>query len=130
MEGFKKYTPETCVSTRKGELRISFSSKSGGIFFNRTVVEKMKLTEGQKVTLFQSEKDEREWFVAVTSDGFALRTKDEKSLQTQNTAVCKEILRIAKVEAPSTSLLIGVPSVIDGLEMYPIILASAKNKAQ
>lgn len=128
MNNFKKFTPQNCASTRKGECRVSFSTKSGSISFTKEASAKMDLGTDKKISFLQSEIDPREWLVYLSEDGFPLRSKDEKTFMIQSTSLCKTIIGCAKISVKSTSMLIGQPVEIEGVEAFPIIISSAKNR--
>lgn len=114
--------------------QISFNH-SGGITFNRHLVELMSLKAGNHVAFAQDPKDPVNWYVYKAPTGFKLR-ENKGNLLFNASEICRKILDGKKVDRPAfkkswtVRLNIGTGAIdYRGYRLYPIITAPLAQKA-
>lgn len=115
--------------------QISFNN-TGGVTFNRPMVEFLGLKAGEHVAFAQDPNDPVNWYVYKASTGFKTRASKANNLVFNAAEICKRILDGKKVDRPAAQkswtvrLKIGKePIDYQGHKLYPIITAPLAQKA-
>ncbi len=58
---------------------IRINGKTGLIGFNSTLTRNLNLSKGDRVSFYQDESSPKDWYLARSGDGFAVRMKEESS---------------------------------------------------
>lgn len=131
----KAFGPDTVI-THVPESPLITISRAGTFSMNPHTAKLVGIKEGAYVRLFQDEKNQTDWYLAVVKDsakGFKVRVKVDgkgtRRLLFQSMPTAK--LLFASIEQPtrtSGTMLLGSESTLgmDGMDLYPIITSSLK----
>jgi hypothetical protein len=125
----KKYDSLNAFATRKGISTISFS-EAGGISISGEACEKIGLSAGDRVSLFQDETKPEDWYLAKDKDGFALRQSSSKAkgCSFNSAAICEKVLESVSWKEKKSPVfrLVTEATTVNKMKLYPILTASAK----
>lgn len=101
----------------------------GLVSINQAGCEKMKLKAGDRVSLFQDEEREKDWYLCRTDseNGFQLRENKSGSRSFNSSKLAASIVdSLGLEEAKSFKCLIGGMSPFEGKELFALITKSIK----
>lgn len=127
----KKYDASTQGGGGHQEPRATFGNK-GLISINKAAMKLMKLKETDKLSFFEDEDNEGDWFMAKDKDGLKFRITEGGSMVANSSQICRDLCA-SLLKEPGTSLRCPIEekSVMqDGLELFPIFTKVHMSNAQ
>jgi hypothetical protein len=125
------FDSETASGSRMASTEPSIRfHQSGIITISAAAAEKIKLKEGDKVSIAQDEDSPDDWYL-ITKDkkGFATRIyKGSNGLAFNNAYIAKSLINFLELKTKSVSFKLATEPAADngGGKLYAILLATAK----
>ncbi len=100
-------------------------SKNGGISLNRAAISKMKLKDGDRLTLSNDEDDPENWYLHNDPEnGFKFRLNSSGQFIVHHTNLVKEFKKLAGLDDNKTYrfLIAGIPTVVAKTKYWGILI--------
>jgi len=130
---FRKFNPTTLPPRRQLGLPIIGISKQGNFRLTKTLVELLKLKDGDRVSLLQDTAEPLDWYIMKDPEGFPLRAKDsEGGMAFSNQQLRQSLLQTIDADALSGSIRVATePTDLgDGLQAYAILTKSFQTRSK
>lgn len=117
----KKYDATTSGQGGGRDPQVTFGNK-GLISINKSAMKMLKLTEKDKLSFFEDEESEGDWFLAKDKDGIKFRVSSTGSFCANSSHVCKDVCA-SLMKEPGVSLRCPITEKSikqDDLELWPI----------
>ena len=129
---FKEYNPETQPSHR-GPLSspvIRLNVISGTITISKTLCERLKITEIDRISFLQDEDEPENWYIEKTSKGFGLNPVQKQlgTFRFSSTSTVRDIFNSVEFKGKRGNLLVaGEPTKVNGRILHGILTSHLVN---
>ena len=110
---------------------MSMNSKTGLVSFSAACIKKFNIQPGQRIFVYQDEKNPADWYFELTSDltGWPLRLQKDTFFTFGSRGLVLEVFRSLKINARSCTFKLAAGATItDGRALWAIITSSAKTR--